>query len=380
MLLLATACEDTTDAPQSATQWMLQHTDDYLHDTQWRRAELEDSLWRPELPYAQKRLDAYALPSGGWDALPEFQVNVESVGKNPKTITVTNERPTTQKQWLELGEQIFWYMPMRRDPYLEWIATQPQLWNELGLQSDSQGNLLGLVRYKDPLGRARVAVTCGFCHHDNGRVGAANSHLDLGRARAMFGSAVGQDWPTGTVDVTDDHVNDPVAIPDLFNVEHQAYINHAASVRVASPASLAIRFESQFIEGQSMMARPSRAQVWALTMFVVSLDSDTQPNTELPGFNVFQTACASCHQPEHAFGGTLSPPEAVNSDPTVVHSPMRGTGYFKVPTLLGASKSTTFMNDASLHSLEDVLRTGHPTGETLPENDLQNLLQFLNTL
>ena len=80
----------------------------------------------PELPYARKRLEAYALPNMGWDFLPEMSFEVERVGENPRTISFEEAKPTTQDEWLEFGECVFWDMPMRRDIYLEWLAERPK--------------------------------------------------------------------------------------------------------------------------------------------------------------------------------------------------------------------------------------------------------------
>ncbi len=367
-------------------QWMLEHAPDYLESREFRRAELEASLWKPELPYARKRLTAYGLERGGWDLLPEFEVKVTTVGENPTEIELSSDVPQTREEWLALGEQVFWYAPMRRDGYLLWLSERPELWDELGLQADADGNIRGVVRYTDPLGDQRTAITCGACHGDQGIAGAANKNLDLGRARAIFGEENGLDntlfgtWGPGTVDVTDDGVTDPLAIPNLWNLDTQTHINHSAAIKLDSPAALAIRFETQYIEGQSLLRRPNRVIPWALAMYVYSLKPGTRPDTSLPGHTTFEQKCGSCHQADKAFGGGLIPADSINADPLASNSPLRGTGYYKVPTLLGISNSDRFMNNAKVDSLEDVIDSGHPYGETMSENDKVEILEFLNTL
>lgn len=389
IFFILTACtgEDPVDQETGdSVDWLMANTSSYLEDSDWRRAELEASMWRPDLPYAQKRLDAYALPSGGWDRLREFNPSVMSVGKNPQLTTFEPNTPASREEWLELGEKVFWNLPMRRDGYLDHLIDSPELMQEIGIQTDPSGNIRGLVRYDDAFGKERVGLTCGFCHGDQGIAGAANQDLDLGRARSIVEESLGVDsgnayhWGPGAVDVTDDNVNDPVAIPNLWNLEDQQYINRSAAVALASPASIAIRFETQYIEGQSMTGRPSRVLTWALAMFVYSLDAGTSPEIEGKGFDLFIAECGSCHRPEQAYGGGLIPAEALNSNPKAAHSGLRGTGFYKVPTLIGASNSKRFMNDATVESMAGVLSIGHPTGQTLSPDDEKQLLQFLNSL
>ena len=179
-LIAACTGQDSGGAADSV-DWLIENTSSYLDDSTWRRSELEASMWRSDLPYAQKRLDAYALPSGGWDRLREFNPTVMSVGENPKTTTIDASIPTSRQAWIELGEQVFWNLPMRRDGYLNHLIDSPELMKEVGIQSDELGNIRGLVRYDDAFGKEHVGLTCGFCHGDQGVAGAANQNLDLGK-------------------------------------------------------------------------------------------------------------------------------------------------------------------------------------------------------
>ena len=387
MAMLLVGCSGSA-APTTAdaVDWMIEHTPNYLEDTSWRRAELEASMWMPDLPYARKRLDAYALESGGWDRLPEYDPVVWTVGENPERIEIPTELPADRDGWLALGEQVFWNLPMRRDGYLEWLVNRPDEAAKFGLQTDDRGNLRGLVRYEDPTVGTRVAVTCGLCHGDQGVAGAPNQRLDLGGARAALAVAHGGEagpegnWGPGTVDVTDDQIMDAVAIPNLWSLENQQYINRSGAVALASPASIAIRFETQYIEGHAMMTRPPRVLTWALAMYVHALSSPTTPDMELPGYAVFERECVSCHQPDEAFGGGLFDAAVLNSNPRAAQSPLRGTGMYKIPALIGVSNQTRFMNDASVESLETVVSGGHPFGQKLSESDQHQLLEFLHTL
>ena len=128
------------------------------------------------------------------------------------------------------------------------------------------------------------------------------------------------------------------------------------------------------------MQRPNRVLMWALAMFVYQLESGTQPALDHPGAEVFETHCAGCHHPDAAFGGGLVQADLINSDQAAAGSLDRGTGLYKVPTLVGASHAGRFLHDASLDSLEDVVDSGHPFGETIAADERVRLLQFLQTL
>lgn len=401
--LLAIGCEGTpAEAPSDIPGWMVAHADDYLNDRAWRRAELEASMWQPALPYAKKRLDSYALPRGGWDLLPELASATAPVmadgSRAPLTELLPAELPQTAEGWRALGRQVFWSLPMRRDAYLEWLVSRPELWDRAGLQVDDSGQVRGLVRFTDARGDERVGVTCALCHGAEGAAGRANRALDLGWARAQFVEARGRTpgayagWGPGRVDVTDDPIDDPLAIADLWSVRWQSHLNTSGAVRVASPASIAVRFETQFITGHAYESRPPRALVWALGLFVQTLDrpdaggmeAAPMPPAHLPdgtaGASVFAQRCAGCHDPQRGFGGDLVAAEVMVSDSSPALSPMRGTGFFKVPGLLGVSQGGPYLHDGSQPTLDALLQSGHPMGEPLPAADRAALVEYLSHL
>ena len=73
------------------------------------------------------------------------------------------------------------------------------------------------------------------------------------------------------MDVTDDEAVDALAIPDLFGVKHQSHMNTSGAIEILNPATLAVRFETQYIVGHSLEARPDRRLTWALAAFVMGL-------------------------------------------------------------------------------------------------------------
>ena len=230
--------EPVAPEPTETLAWMESHTDDFLSDRAWRRDRLEETLWRPELPYAKKLLDNYGLERGGWDLLPVLDVMVAPV-HGPLEVEfegtpVMAERPESREEWLALGERVFWSMPMRRDAYLEWVVANPQVWDDVGLTRQEDGSLRGFVRYMDPRGRAKVGITCGLCHGAQGEPGHADLDVDLGMARALYMNARGLDaapfdaWGPGRVDVTDDGITDATAIPNLWGASEQSQIGRAS--------------------------------------------------------------------------------------------------------------------------------------------------------
>jgi len=386
--------EYATDA-----EWMMAHADDFMTDRAFRRAELEAMMWRPELPYAEKLLSHYGRADGGWEYLPQLAVRTQPVmAEEPgaafaPTIELTGGVvPTTEAEWIALGEQVFTEMPMRRDAYLEWLVLNPQVWDEVGIEVTDDGRVAGFMRFEDTRGRVRVGITCSACHAAGGVPGQANTKMNLGLARALFAEAQGQqtdesfEWGPGKVDITDDGVTDPLAIPNLWGVDAQEYINASGVIRQASPASLAVRFETQYIINHSFEARPPRVLAWALAMYVRSLDAPASPvpaDGELvaEGREIFEASCAGCHDGARKFSGALVRAEALTSDPLAAASLRRGTGFYKVPSLEGiGAAGGPFLHDASSASLDDLLTAGHPAGGVFGLEERRALLAYLDTL
>ncbi|MEL6182381.1 MAG: hypothetical protein AAFS10_25720, partial [Myxococcota bacterium] len=357
---------------------MLEHTDTWLTDRAWRRERLEEALWDPELPYARKRLGSYGLEVGGWDLLPEIEDRVEPV--SPTTMAqpfvgepLLTEQPQTEAEWRALGERAFWTMPMRRDAYAEWLVTRPDLWDAVGLQKDAEGNLRGLVRFRDARGQTRVGITCALCHGNQGRAGEANRTLNLGLARALYieeylgrEPGVYAHWGAGRVDVTDDDIDDPLAIQDLWGVPWLSHLNNSGGIRNVSPASLAVRFETQFIVGHALEARPNRTLIWALTLYLLTFERpNPEPDMGSRGASLFAQRCASCHNPERGYSGGLVEAELLTSDPTAAFSPLRGTGSYKTPSLLGVGHGGPYLHDGTVPNLAALLDQGHPFGEPI---------------
>jgi hypothetical protein len=122
--------------------------------------------------------------------------------------------------------------------------------------------------------------------------------------------------------------------------------------------------------------RHSDAQLYALAKYLYSLTPPENPNKPSAiserGKIVFaEQGCVTCHTPPLFTNNKLTPsddfeiPEkhydkydifdiSVGTDPGYTMKTRRGTGYYKVPSLLGLWYRGPFLHDASLANLEDL--------------------------
>jgi len=171
--------------------------------------------------------------------------------------------------------------------------------------------------------------------------------------------------------------------------------------------------------------RYSDAQLYALAKYVYSLTPPANPNpsnalSEKGRVLFAEQGCVTCHTPPLFTNNKLTPadgfevPDAhyerydifdisVETDPGYTMNTRRGTGYYKVPSLLGLWYRGPFLHDASLAKLEDLfdparLRDdyvptgfkpynvatkavkGHEFGMDLNEDDKKALIAYLLTL
>lgn len=381
-LLLLLACDAPTDR------------DGYLTDPASRRAELEAALWQPDLRYSRGLLANYALPEGGWELLP-LQSGVSAPLTTTDAAALAAGRaltldaaplPTETDDRVALGRAVFERLPMRSDAYVTWLASRPDLWEEVGLPVEGD-RVRGLVKYRARDGAVQVGIACALCHGADQTPGKADRRLDLGRARQLFNAAYGidspleLDWGPGRVDVSEDGVDAPFAIPDLWTLRDATWLNHAGVLQIHGPATLAIRFETQYIKGHRMGSRPHRLWTWALAQYLLTLS----PPPPLGGADpadaaVFAQRCAGCHDPDRGYAGGLVPAEALHVDPRAANSPTRGTGYYKVPSLRGVRHAAPYLHDGSAPDLSTLLAEGHPVGQPLGAAEQAALIRFLQTL
>lgn len=246
----------------------------------------------------------------------------------------------------------------------------------------------------------------------------------------------------------------PVQVPDLIGVQDRRYLDRTGLQRHRGPVDMMryaalnqgldemTTYNGMLLNGQKerepaerfFLQRYSDEQLYALTMFLYALQPP--PNPHLPktptekslverGRAVFMDAengCSSCHDPKQGYTNNklVAAPgfeipenhperanilrQRVNTDPDLTMTTRRGTGLYKVPSLLGLWYRGPLEHNGSSATLEDWFNParlrddyvptgwrgplgtttravkGHEHGLDLSENDKRALLAFLRTL
>lgn len=402
----------------------------YLHDPDARRGALEVSLHTPTNLYSRQRLDAYGLRTRGWDTLPEWRPRADRLdaplaaqlgrGERPDVVAAPlwdGQTPATPEAWIALGRRVFFEYPMRAEVYLEHVLTRPELRAALGVEATATGELPGVVYFRDTDGEHQVGLTCALCHSavEDGQVvaGRARRRLDYGRLRLTYHADTGEPlspeqarrmgrWGPGRADVTEDDDEDPVAIPDLWGLSAQPWLTSTGTVRHDSALALALRQETQLIDAGHQRVRPPRVLVWALTQYLYTLAPPPRAGgapfaTATAGRALFTEHCRPCHH-NAALGGDRVEATRIGTDPALARGRGRGTGYYRVPALLGLDAGAPFLHDGSVPSLEALLSParlspgytegargpgpvpGHLAGTTLSAEARGELVRYLQTL
>jgi mono/diheme cytochrome c family protein len=237
----------------------------------------------------------------------------------------------------------------------------------------------------------------------------------------------------------------PVRVPDLIGVEQRRYLDATGLVQHRSIGDL-MRYAAlnQGADGLSSFAglrpespdgkslpplsgftRYSDEQLYALALYLYSLGPPANPNildeAAARGQRVFEReSCGRCHTAPLYTNNKLLPAEGfeipadhrdrfdvlnlrVGTDPNLTLRTRRGTGYYKVPSLLGVWYRGPFGHDGSVATLEDwfdprrlrddyvptayrgagVERRavpGHRFGTDLTAEERRDLVAFLRTL
>ena len=425
----ATTVAPTTAAPATAAPfseaWLQTQADRYLSaDPAHRRRALERSLRNPENTYSRTRLSAYARADLGWDLLPEWTPRVRAVDRQlaqslaagqPLAIPDAaplwdGQRPTTLEQWQALGRRVFFSYPLRPEVFAEHALMHPDVARAVGLRAAPDDSVPGTVAFIDIDGRARVGITCALCHvaleHDGVVVGRARRDFDYGGLRLAFHRDTGAPidarlasrmatWGPGRADITEDDDEDPVAIPDLWQIASLTALTQAATLRHTdlgedAPLALAIRQETQILHANRERTRPPRELSWALAMFLYSLETPPRVASTDPavarGDAVFRRDCTACHDGPTGSGEPL-PAEAIGTDPALARGSSRGTGVYRPAPLLRVADAAPYLHHGVVPTLESMfdparLATipGHVPGTDLPPNERADLIAYLRTL
>ncbi len=230
----------------------------------------------------------------------------------------------------------------------------------------------------------------------------------------------------------------PPQIPDLIGVGERRYLDHTGLVRHREISDL-MRYSS-LVQDMMRYARHgdldapatpapgkgirfSDAQLYALARYLYSLEPPANPNRPdargARGREVFEReGCDGCHTPPLYTNNELvrvegfEPPagspdpvfdRTIGIDPRTTLATLKGTGYYKVPSLKGVWYRGPFEHNGSVATLEDWfdparlrgdyeptgfkgggVRTravpGHRFGLELDREDKEALIAFLRTL
>jgi hypothetical protein len=240
--------------------------------------------------------------------------------------------------------------------------------------------------------------------------------------------------------------NHPISIPDLYNLKDRKYLDKTGHNRNRGIADImrystlnqnlmfstsyggfipdtgAIRIEPDY----RRVGRFSEAQLYALAKYLYTLKPPANPDKFSPallakGKEIFvQQGCATCHTPPLYSNNKLTPVDgfeppashfkeysifnvSVGTDPRLSLYTRRGSGYYKIPSLIGAWNRTAFLHDGHLATLEDLFDTarfsphykptyykplgveemavpGHPFGTDLNPGDKKALIAFVKSL
>lgn len=233
----------------------------------------------------------------------------------------------------------------------------------------------------------------------------------------------------------------PPKVADLIGMKDRKYLDLIARIQHRNigdlmryinfePGEKAFFADSRIIPPEAMpkaasMHRYSDEQAYALALYIYSLKPPPNPNhfdsTATRGQKLFaREGCAACHTPPLYTNNKLTladdfqPPAdhrtrydildvRVGTDPRSSMLPMRGTGYYKVPSLKGVWYRGPLEHNGSVATLEDWfdarrlqpdytptgfvgygVRTravkGHEFGLTLSVEEKRALIAFLKTL
>lgn len=372
----------------------------FLRDRSSRRASLEASLVDDAGHYGRERRENYALDR--WENLPVWNPPVSALRvrdgvvvdeEGALALTVSPAAAAGDRAALiELGRRAFSRYPAQRAPFDPRSFT-PEDRATLGLWTDDDAGLAGLVTVHYPGGTTATAVSCATCHaqrspgHKDVVHGAANVDLDfgalmIGAAPSSSSTAALLAWGPGRLDVTTRAGTEPALIPDLRATRHQAQLQHAGAVVQRDITSLAVRLETLIIVAHDGAIRPPREVGLGLALYLWSLaDSLPALDVHARGHQVFVRACARCHEGEGLAGGLVDV-DVVGTDAALALSAERGTGGYRTTSLRGLGSRRRLLHDGSVHSITDLLdparrEHGHFFGQTLPTDERAALVAWL---
>lgn len=381
LLILLCACSPVDEKQEQVTEeGPISLGERFVEDGDFRRSLLVNSFVNPSNGYSQLRAQNYG-PGNAWDELevwnPEVRFLKDDGSDAPfKPFPEIDFSTIDEEELRAIGKAAFERFPLAIDLGIQSYTQNPE---SIGLWK-SESRIGGLVEVSLPTG-VSVSKTCATCHANtrDGKLtyGIANGNLEYGRV-------LGTDWGHGTIDVTPDGQDNPTSIPDIRPIRFQEYLHWAATLN-NSLGALAVRIETLFITSLSRKLRPPRGVAFALAYYFWTLSDEEVSTTNMestPGYKHFEKHCITCHRLDGSTGAPIAI-ETIGTRPRVGES-SRGTGTYRIPSLVGVSERGRFLHDASIDSLEMLFDSkrlnetpGHVFGLSLSENEKTELLDFL---
>jgi mono/diheme cytochrome c family protein len=382
----ATACPEPVDALVAARA--------YVADACVRREAMEASVAAADTPYGRLRLDHYALSGAGviddandWDALPVLTRRVRRLrvddGTAPDSALeegpVIDSAPSDLASYVAAGQRAFERFPIQIDLGLAPLRDRATA-ERIGLIVSEGGLVRGAIEAETATGWT-VSLTCAACHARNVDdafvLGVPNERIDLG---SLYGH---DDWPVGTMDVTDDGITNPIRPSDLRPIASQARLQHTGNLFNGRIARM-VRIETLMIGQLSGTFRPDREVVASIALFLEAEgDALPRPDRALPGATMFEASCAGCHRGD-ALAGPPVPVDVVGTDPIATTGGQRGTGAYRAPSLLGVGDRRGVLHDGSAVDLRAVLQldpsehVGHPFGLERSTDEREAIAAYLD--
>ncbi len=366
--------------------WLLARGARYLSDAKHRRDSMLKSLRNPKNLYSRQRIAAYGHETRGWDALPEWNPRSQALRvvrdasnerllepAEPTTRVWDGTTPPDMEAWRALGKVIFHRYPLRADAFVEFGIQRDERMKRFGLQTDPDRRIIGVVRFIDVDGKSKVGITCALCHSSvqNGQAidGFARRDIDYGALRLAMHKETKTPvdpelarrmatWGPGRADITEDEAEDPVTIPDLWDLRHYESLTQAGTIRHIGPVALALRQETQLLHANHQRTRPPRTLSWALAMYMYSLkpparSADWQPpdsSLASKGKALFDEQCDRCHS-NAAGGGPVVDAPKLGTDQALAFGVARGTGKYRPPNLTRVAEAAPYFHTGTVPDL-----------------------------
>lgn len=354
-----------------------------------RRAAMAASVAAADTPYGALRTAHYSLGDGSaqdWDALPIFAARVRRLRVRGGTASdaMLDEGPVMALEgaalddYVAAGERAFTRYPIQIDLGLAPLRDAATA-ERMGFEVSSEGLVTGVVEVETSTGWT-VSLTCAGCHAreiDGAlRLGVPSERIDLG---SLLGHL---EWPVGTVDVTDDGVTNPIRPSDLRAIAHQRRLQHTGNLFNGRIARMA-RIETLMVTQLGERFRPEREVVSALALFLEAEgEALPRPDPSHPGAALFEASCGGCHRGDGLSGDPVSV-TTVGTDAAATTGGQRGTGRYRVPSLLGVGDRRALFHDGSAADLDAVLglsesaHEGHRFGWERTEEERAHIAAYL---